>query len=294
MKNKYVSYNGSLSVKDSNLVNQYGETMILKGISSHGIQWYSHLINKEKIERLKLEFGINAFRIAMYTEEKGYIYNNNLKEKVKEIIDLCILLDLYVIIDWHILKDGNPLLYLDESMLFFDEISSLYKNIPNVIYEICNEPNGDVTWKKDIKPYAEKVIPVIRKNSSKAIIIVGTKNYCQGIDTVIEDLLGFKDILYSLHFYSGTHGKELRDKLIFAKESGVPVIVSEFGVSDAQTNSKVDLEEAKIWIELLKKYNISLFNWSLSDKREASSIFVFNSQNLSVSGEFVKAQYNNY
>ena len=230
----------------------------------------------------------------MYTEEKGYIYNNNLKEKVKEIIDLCILLDLYVIIDWHILKDGNPLLYLDESMLFFDEISSLYKNIPNVIYEICNEPNGDVTWKKDIKPYAEKVIPVIRKNSSKAIIIVGTENYCQGIDTVIEDLLGFKDILYSLHFYSGTHGKELRDKLIFAKESGVPVIVSEFGVSDAQTNSKVDLEEAKIWIELLKKYNISLFNWSLSDKREASSIFVFNSQNLSVSGEFVKAQYNNY
>ena len=49
MKNKYVSYNGSLSVNASNLVNQYGEIMILKGISSHGIQWYSHLINKEKI-----------------------------------------------------------------------------------------------------------------------------------------------------------------------------------------------------------------------------------------------------
>lgn len=42
-------------------------------------------------------------------------------------------------------------------------MSSLYGNTPNVIYEIANEPNGDVNWKRDIKRYAEEVISVIRK-----------------------------------------------------------------------------------------------------------------------------------
>lgn len=297
MKNRYVSYNGNLSVKASNLVNQYGETMILLGISSHGIQWYSHLINENNLKRLKLEFNINAFRIAMYTEENGYMYNKDLKIRVKEIIDLCIELDLYVIVDWHILKDGNPRTYEKEAIDFFDEISNLYRNVSNVIYEICNEPNGDVLWKRDIKPYSETVIPIIRKNSPTSVIIVGTENYCQGIDKVVGDELNFDNILYSLHFYSGTHKRNLREKFIYAKENEVPIIVSEFGVSDAETNSKVDFKEAEEWLDLLKKNNISIFNWSLSDKKEASSL-LYSEENgklvLSVSGEFIKNQYVNY
>lgn len=297
MKNRYVSYNGNLSVNGSNLVNQYGETFILLGISSHGIQWYSHLINKEILNKLKQEFNINAFRIAMYTDENGYIYNKDLKIRVMKIVDLCIELDLYVIVDWHILKDGNPRTYEKEAIDFFDEISCLYKNVPNVIYEICNEPNGDILWKRDIKPYSEIVIPIIRKNSPDSIIIVGTENYCQGIDKVVGNQLNFDNILYSLHFYSGTHKKDLRDKFSYAKENGLPIIVSEFGVSDAETNSKVDFKEAEEWLDLLKKNNISIFNWSLSDKKEASSLFYSEEKGkliLSVSGEFIKSQYINY
>ena len=39
------------------------------------------------MKSLKEELGINLFRIAMYTEENGYIYNKNLKNKVEEIVD---------------------------------------------------------------------------------------------------------------------------------------------------------------------------------------------------------------
>jgi hypothetical protein len=39
------------------------------------------------MKSLKEEFGINLFRIAMYTEENGYIHNKSLKNKVEEIVE---------------------------------------------------------------------------------------------------------------------------------------------------------------------------------------------------------------
>jgi aminopeptidase-like protein len=70
---------------------------------------------------------------------------------------------MYVIIDWHILHDNNPRTYEKEAIEFFDEMSKLYADVPNVLYEICNEPSGeDVTWDKVIKPYAINLIETIR------------------------------------------------------------------------------------------------------------------------------------
>ena len=96
--------------------------------------------------------------------KNGYISDKeNIKNKVIEIADNVIDLDMYVIIDWHILMDNNPNTHKEEAKEFFREMSTLYADTPNVIYEICNEPNGNsVTWDKSIKPYAEEIIPIIR------------------------------------------------------------------------------------------------------------------------------------
>ena len=94
-KNNLVSYNGKLKVDGINLVNQYGEIIQLRGISSHGIQWYSKYANEEVIKTLRDDWNANVFRIAMYTEENGYIYNKSLKDKVKKIVNIAIKLDMY-------------------------------------------------------------------------------------------------------------------------------------------------------------------------------------------------------
>lgn len=298
-KNSLVSYNGSLQVNGINLQNQYGENFRLKGISSHNLHWFGNLITYDNLKELRDNWNINVFRIAMYTEEEGYIKNNSIKDEVTDIIDTAIALDMYVIIDWHILSDNNPNIHIEEAKKFFSEIASLYHDKPNIIYEICNEPNGDnVTWNDDIKPYAETIISTIRYFDTDAVIIVGTPDFCKDFDDVIVNQLNGENIMYALHFYAGTHNETLMNNVRFALEANVPIFVSEWGTSSANGNDGVFIAESEKWLDFLDSYNLSWVNWSLSDKNESSAILqpntgnvgIFDDNYLSESGKYIKSK----
>ena len=269
------SDNGFLKVSGTSLQNANGKKIELKGVSSHGIQWSSYDdLSKNTLLYLKEVWGINVFRIAMYTAENGYVGNSEeIKQRAIRLIEDAIDLDIYVIIDWHILSDNNPNMHIEEAKKFFEEISILYKDCPNVIYEICNEPNGNnVTWEDDIKPYTETIIPIIRKNSPKSVIIVGTPNWCGKLKPVIESPLDYENILYAVHFYAGTHGVNLKNDIEKALDSGLPIFVSEWGTTDATGAGEIYSKESKEWIEFLEENNISWVNWSFSSIDNSSSI----------------------
>ena len=294
-KNNYVSYNGALSLKENNIVNQYNENITLKGVSSHGIQWFGYLITDENIKVLK-SWDSNVFRIAMYTSQGGYIDNRSIYDEVIKDIDLVISNDMYVIVDWHILYDNNPNNYKNEAIEFFEKISSKYKNTPNIIYEICNEPNGGTSW-EDIKGYATDVISTIRKNSNN-LIIVGTPTWSHDVDSVINNKLDDKNTMYAFHFYAGSHKDDMRNKVKNALDNNVPVFISEFGVSDETGNGGVYLDEADKWMEFIKNNNLSYVNWSLADKEESSALLKSNNKvitddALSESGKYIKEKLKN-
>ncbi len=286
-----------LKVKDGVLKNSFGRTVQLRGVSSHGIQWdlEDNIVNYDNLKLLKEDWNINVFRIAMYTEEDGYLYNKEtIKNKVIDIIDNCIELKLYVIVDWHILSDNNPNIHKQEAIEFFDEISKKYSKNNNLIYEICNEPNGDnVRWESSVYPYAKDVIETIRKNSPDSLVIVGTPDWCKSVMEVIGSQLPYKNVMYAFHFYSGTHGEVYRKSLEYAIEKGVPVFVSEWGTSVADNGDQVFEKEADEWLEFLNNRNISWVNWALSNKDEATSILKkgtkeVKDENLTQSGLYVK------
>ena len=301
---KYVSDNGWLKVDNSHLKNEKGQDFLLKGISSHGIQWYSDILTYDNLKELKDSWNINVFRIAMYTNENGYISNKELiKEKLINITNIVVDLDMYVVIDWHTLTDNNPNTYIDASKDFFDEISTLYKDTPNVIYEICNEPNGkNVTWDAEIKHYADEIIPVIRKNSPRSLIIVGTPDWCKELKPVIKNPLNYNNILYSCHFYAGSHKEKLRNEIENAIQNNLPIIVSEWGTTDASGNGEIFEDETRKWIDFLNSKNISFIYWSFSNKNESSAILTSDysldeekeknesiNSFLTISGKLVKA-----
>ncbi len=266
----------ALSVKGNQLVDESGTPIQLKGISTHGIAWFPDYINEYCFKELKQKWGINVIRIAMYTAESGgYCTDGNkeyLKNLVKKGVEYATKCDMYVIIDWHILSDGNPNTYIEESKAFFDEMSKTYCNQKNVIYEICNEPNGGTSW-NDIKQYAEQVIAVIRKNDPDNIILVGTPNWSQFVDQAAQDSIkGFDNIMYTLHFYAATHKQELRNTMKNALEQGLPIFVSEYGICDASGTGQIDTQQANEWIQFLNQYHISYVMWNISNKAESSAI----------------------
>lgn len=266
----------ALSVKGSQLVNSAGETVQLKGLSTHGIAWYPDYINPQCFSELKQNWGINVIRLAMYTAENGgYCTDGNkeyLKSLIKNGVEYATNCNMYVIIDWHILSDNNPNTYIEQAKIFFDEMSKTYGSQTNVIYEICNEPNGSTSW-EDIKKYAEQVIAVIRKNDPDNVILVGTPNWSQFVDKAAENpITGFDNIMYTLHFYAATHKQDLRNTMTNAIQKGLPIFVSEYGICDASGNGAIDVAQANEWVRVMNENHVSYVAWNLSNKAESAAI----------------------
>jgi endoglucanase len=210
----------------------------------------------------------------MYTGEGGYLTNPAVAEDVIKSVDDTLSLGMYAIIDWHILSDNDPLKNAEKAEKFFSDMSKRYGRDPGIMYEICNEPNGsDVTWKGSVKPYAKRLIPVIRENSG-AVILVGSSTWSQDADIAAADPLEFDNVMYTLHFYAGTHGEALREKCRKALKLGAPVFVSEWGTSRADGNGGVFEKESDAWLEFLEQHKISRCNWSLADRDETSAALI--------------------
>lgn len=273
-----VAAHGQLSVKGTQLVDKNGNGYQLRGMSTHGITWFPDFINEKSFRTLRDDWNTNVVRLAMYVDEWGngqcYMKNKDgSRQLLEKGVDICIKLGMYVIIDWHVLNPGDPTAYTDEAISFFNDISKKYADYPNIIYEIVNEPNGNATWGGVIKPYAEKVIPVIRKNDKDAVIIVGTPTWSQDIDQALADPLDFDNVMYALHFYAATHTDWLRERTEKCVAGGLPIFVSEFGCCDASGNGGNDFGQTEKWLKLLDKYGISYCNWNLANKNESSSCF---------------------
>lgn len=272
-----MDYYGALSVSDGKLVDSNGKEVQLTGISTHGINWFPEFAAPETIASLRNNFGINVIRLAMYTSDyNGYCVGGSdnqkdLMDKICSAVDAATENDMYVIIDWHTLNDENPNTYKAESIQFFGEMVRKYKGNDNVIYEICNEPNGDTTW-SDIKSYAKEVIPVIRNVDSDAVILVGTPEWSSDLESVQDDPLNFKNIMYTYHFYAASHKDDARAELESALEAGLPVFISEYGLVSADGNGSVDTKEAKKWYDLIDEYKLSSCIWNLSNKDEGSAL----------------------
>ena len=266
---------GGLRVSGTNLIDTAGNIVQLKGVSTHGLAWFPQYVNKEAFATLRDDWGANVVRLAMYTEEYGGYCNGGDREALEQLIDdgvnYATELGMYVIIDWHILSDGNPNQNKEEAKAFFAKMSSKYADYGNVIYEICNEPqNSD--WNSQIKPYASEVVVCIRANAPDALILVGTNNWSQDIDAVIGNKLDDENVMYVLHFYAGTHKEWLQDKMLKALNAGVPVFVSECSICDASGNGGIDYDSANKWVDVLNSNNISFLAWSLCNKNETSAL----------------------
>jgi endoglucanase/cellulose 1,4-beta-cellobiosidase len=273
--NSVVSNNGSLSVKGTKIVNAKGNVVSFAGNSLFWSNDYykgNSFYNKNVIKWLKEDWQSSIIRIPLTADpdiHDSYIFDQRTnEEKLTTVIDAALDLGLYVIIDWHSHKaEINE----GEAIAFFEKMAKKYGKYPNVIYEIYNEPLK-VSWDDIIKPYAEKVIAAIRKIDSDNIIVVGTPKWSQEVDMVAENpIKGYDNIVYTLHFYAGSHHDWLMNKAKKALDNGIALMVTEWGTVNADGSGDVDVESTRKWMNFLKDNHITHCNWSINNKEEGAS-----------------------
>lgn len=264
-----VEKHGQLKVEGTQLTDKHGNPTMLRGMSYGWHNFWPRFYNKQSVKWLKNDWNVNIVRAAMGVDADEQCYINNpedSKEKIKAVVDGAIEAGIYVIIDFH-----SHNIHLEETKTFFNEMSKTYGGTPNVIYEVFNEPD-DESW-ADVKAYSEEVIKVIRKNDPDNIILVGCPHWDQDIHLPAEDpIIGFDNLMYTVHFYAATHDKWLRDRTDAAMEKGLPVFVSESAGMEATGDGPLDEEEWQRWIDWMENRKLSWITWSVSDKDETCSV----------------------
>ncbi len=320
---KLLNKNGIKTLCDKN-----GDPIQLRGMSTHGLQWYPGILNDNAFKALANDWECNVIRLAVYVGEGGYATNStSMLAAVKKGIDFAIANDMYVIVDWHVLTPGDPTADVYSGAKdFFQKISNNYPNVKNIIYELANEPNSNAPgvpnsatgWDK-VKAYAEPIIDMIRNDGNQNLIILGSPNWSQRPDLAADNPIhdAIDNTAYAVHFYSGTHKPSTvdtdRDNVMsntrYAIEHGVAVFVTEWGSSNADGTGGPYLDDADNWLNFLNENNISWCDWSLSNKGETSAAFVayesgkteatdldpgtdcvWSVKELTTSGEYVRAR----
>ena len=273
---------GQLHVDGTQLVGESGEPVQLKGVSTMWLNWESQFAeNKAGLEWMRDNWNLTVIRAAMGIEPQGaFLQNPSLATgQLRTVVQNAIDAGVYVIIDWH---DHNAHLHQDQSIEFFTAIASEFGAFPNVIYEPYNEPQtrdssgAMVNWSGTIKPYHEAVLAAIRAVDPDNIVVLGNPQWDQRPDQAAADPVAGTNLMYSVHFYSCTHGAALRAFAQAAFALGLPLFATEWGATNADGGKdlRVCEPEAQAWHDWFNQAGISSSAWRLqSCTNEASCFF---------------------
>ena len=272
----FTEENGNLHVADGKLVNEAGNPVRLKGLANFYLSVQPQLARKTVFNRMKNEWGANVLRLPVNvdtsfwgTPEKGYASGSDEdRARITATLDKAIAAaketGMYAIVEWVVLEEKNPLTEIEYAKQFFEYVSSTYKDEKHIIYEICNEPNGEATW-EDVKQYCSVIIPLIRNNDPDSLILVGTPNFSADLYAPMNDPLEYDNIMYVFHEYTG-HNSEFQseiEQIEKAMEAKLPVFMTEVAGTDAEQEDYYDMETIKQWMPIVDKYNISYIVWKL-------------------------------
>jgi aryl-phospho-beta-D-glucosidase BglC (GH1 family) len=290
---------GHLSVSGNRIVDSSGNSVSLAGMSLFwsNTGWGGEAFyNAAAVQWTRTDWGIEVIRAAMGVEAPGgYLQDPSNKAKVETVVNAAIQEGIYVIIDWHSHHAED---HKVAAITFFTDMATQFGHLPNVIYEVYNEPLAGVSWSNTVKPYAENVIDAIRAIDPDNLIIVGSPTWSQDVDVASQDpITGRANIAYTLHFYAETHTASLRQKALVALNNGIPLFVTEWGTVNAGATGSVAYQSVSEWMQFLCEHKISHCNWALNDKQEAASALVpgvdpnggWSASQLTASGTLVKS-----
>jgi endoglucanase len=315
-----VEDHGFLKVVSGKLVDQQGQPVQLAGMSLFWSAWAGQFYNRSALSWLAYDWKISVVRIAMGVDGTGmYLDSNggtaaNLR-RVDSVMQAAVDLGIYAIVDWH---EENAPNHTAQSVAFFLRMARKWGACPNILYEIYNEPHGSETlsdgsvldpwvWNAqgagpDIKTYAQTLVDSIRAIDASNLILIGNENWDQAPNAAGADPVAGANLLYTLHFYAGSHpytgavGSAARSCI----SRKIPVFISEWGTSkaDGGSDGTINTTEATKWLDWATTNSVSWCNWSVVNKTESSAALLpaadprgfWDDAVISASGKYVRAK----
>lgn len=269
---KPVDINGKLTIKDSSLINSKGDPVVLKGMSTFGIQECGDFFTTEAVKTLAQDWGCDVIRLAITgSANEGYLKEpDKYFDPICKFCDMCINEGVYVIVDWNVGYDKSADENKAAAVDFFTRLSLIYADVPNIIYEVSNE---DLTvdeenpvkdeWGKAIAPFASDVIKAIRENSADSIVIVGVPNKGLDVDEAAKAKLKFDNIAYGCRIFSGSQSEDQRVKIKDVIDKDICVFVTEWGLCSVDCKGGVYFLESDRWIDFFRENHISWCNYAI-------------------------------
>lgn len=292
-----------------------GDRVALRGVGTHSLLEYTNLHTRACFRCLK-ERGVNMVRITVYLQDfafsasgghKAENYINHKAETIAEIekiIEHCIALNLYVLLDWHVYFvriSADVYLYQTEAEEFFTYFAEKYADCPNMLWEIANEPY--ITDAADLMDFVGSIRSIIKTYVTDPILVMGRGS--DGVDAMYSALVdaGYTDVFVSQHSYN-SYNANTTARLI---ESGVPLVFSEWGNSDGTGDGAGNAEAAALWMDDLHSRKIMQSVWKFTDQTMTTSILKnrgavndiryssgFTDSDLSANGELYLGKFTEY
>jgi hypothetical protein len=147
---------------------------------------------------------------------------------------------LWVIIDWHVIGDvatgttnvsDGARADLDETVQFWEQVAAHFRDAPNVLLEIVNEPalSDGATWRQT----AQHLVDAVRAVGATQPVIVGGATWSKDLSWATRQPLTGDGIVYATHIYP-EHQAGGWDGWFGDLAATHPVLLTEWGFTDRE------------------------------------------------------------
>ncbi|MGE5464853.1 MAG: glycoside hydrolase family 5 protein, partial [Syntrophothermus sp.] len=232
-------YPGRLEAHGSQLVDANGEVVLLKGLMPPDpARLRSDGDFGQKLIAEMAGTGANVIRIPVHPEnwvrDPDYLWRY-----LDPIVAWAGEADLYVIVDWHYIGNvasgaGPQMPDLEEkpmdlTLAFWRSTARYFRETPNVIFEIFNEPQSIAAaeWHSS----ATAIVRAIREQGADQLVIVGGLEYGKDLSWVLEHPIEDDNIAYASHVYPA-HSHSSWPHWFGEVSGRYPVVITEWGFMD--------------------------------------------------------------